>query len=390
MFILNLSLSVLEISLLCFGAIILGITIHFTITSRRNFRSSTSEKEEMNKLRDEWKLRYFNDMELKEKEIVLLKEQLTESEENTNIYSIEAEEMRKENKKLLAEVEEQANIYSIELEEMRKENKRLLAEVEEKNTVYSTEAEEIRKENKKLLAELSSTAQVIPVPAQLSEKPDYLEQLRLAQNSLMDHNEKIKQLLDNIDAFKEKEQKQREILKENEELSQQLTELRMRLSDKDREINDIRKKELLTKEMTSMLDNAYSEFNVLQSKMQKLELQANSSKMISMEYEDLKESHRRMSREFEEQKVKLSSLVSDHQQVQAQLMETEEKLREANFQRQQLQKRVAYLEELNNDLQAVSDANKKLEGQLKRIGELESMLNMAAEERNQLIRKVEK
>jgi chromosome segregation ATPase len=242
-----------------------------------------------------------------------------------------------------------------------------------------------------LLAELSSTpSPVIPVTAQPSEKPDYLEQLRIAQNSLLDHNEKINQLLDNIDAIKEKELKQREILKDNEELSQQIAELRMRLSDKDKEINDIRKKELLTKEMTSMLDNAYSEFNVLQSKMQKLELQASSSKMISMEYEDLKESHRRMSREFEEQKVKLTSLVSDNQQVQAQLMETEEKLREANFQRQQMQKRVAYLEELNNDLQAVSDANKKLEGQLKRIGELESMLNMAAEERNQLIRKVEK
>jgi Tfp pilus assembly protein PilO len=97
-----------------------------------------------------------------------------------------------------------------------------------------------------------------------------------------------------------------------------------------------------------------------------------------------------MNRDFEDQKIKLNSISSDHQQMQAQLKETEEKLREANFQRQQLQKRVAYLEELNNDLQAVSDANKKLEGQLKRIGELESMLNMAAEERDQLIRKVEK
>jgi hypothetical protein len=40
-----------------------------------------------------------------------------------------------------------------------------------------------------------------------------------------------------------------------------------------------------------------------------------------------------------------------------------------------------YLEELNNDLQLVADANKKLETQLKRIGELESMLNMMSGER---------
>src|SRR6476469_507623 len=104
MFILNLSLSVLEISLLCFGAIILGITIHFTITSRRGMAASMTEKEETTKIRDEWKLRYFNDVELKDKELATIRVQLAEAEENLNIYSIEAEEMRKENKKLMTEI----------------------------------------------------------------------------------------------------------------------------------------------------------------------------------------------------------------------------------------------------------------------------------------------
>ena len=340
----TLTLSILEIILLFFGAIILGITIHFTIASRRNFRSSMGDTDELTKQRDEWKLRYFNDVESKDKEMAALKEQLAEAEENTTIYTIEAEEMRKENKKLLGEID--------------------------------------------------TLQKVVPVPhpekPERHEKPDYLEQLRIAQHNLIEHNEKIDQLLNNIDAFKETEEKQREILKQNEELSLQLIEMRMRLADKDQEIVSIRKKEHLTKEMTSMLDNAYNEFNVLQGKMQKLEAQANSSKLMNLEYEDLKEISHRMSREFEEQKVKLNSLTSDNQQLHSQLMETEEKLREANFQRQQLQKRVSYLEELNNDLQAVSDANKKLEVQLKRIGELESMLNMAAEEKDQLIRRVKK
>jgi chromosome segregation ATPase len=329
---------VLEISLLCFGAIILGITIHFTITSRRSLRSSMTEKDETTKIRDEWKLRYFNDVELKDKELANLREQLAEAEENLSIYSIEAEEMRKE--------------------------------------------------NKKLMAEMSNAPKTVLAPP--SEKPDYFEQLRSAQQSLRDHNEKINQLLDNIDVVKETEERNREVVKSNEDLSLQITELRLKLAEKEKEITSIRKKEVLTKEMTSMLDNAYSEFNVLQSKMQKLESQANSSKLLSIEYEDLKETYRKVGREFEEQKIKLTSLGSDNQQLQAHLLETEEKLREANFQRQQLQKRVAYLEELNNDLQAVSDANKKLEVQLKRIGELESMLNMAAEERDQLIRKVDR
>ena len=340
----TLTLSILEIVLLFFGAIILGITIHFTIASRRNLRSAMGDKDDVNKQRDEWKLRYFNDIELKDKEMATLKEQLSEADENSNIYSIEAEEMRKENKKLLAEMD-----------------------------------------NLQKAAPVSQ-----PEKKERSEKPDYLEQLDAAQRSLIEHNEKINLLLNNIDAFRETEEKQREILKYNEELSLQIADLRTRLADKEKEIVSIRKKEHLTKEMTSMLDNAYSEFNVLQGKMQKLEAQANSSKLMGMEYEDLKESHHKLSRDFEEQKTKLTGLTSDYQHMQAQLMETEEKLREANFQRQQLQKRVAYLEELNNDLQAVSDANKKLEVQLKRIGELESMLNMAAEEKDQLIRRVEK
>ena len=338
MFILNLSLSVFEISLLFFGAIIVGITIQFTITTLRNSKSTTTDKEQANKIRDEWKLRYFNDIEARDKELTALREKLTETEENLNIYSIEAEEMRRENKKLQTEVHIASKIVSLPQ----------------------------------------------------SEKPDYLEQLRSAQISLKEHNEKIDELLSNVDAFKEAEERHREMVKTNEDLALQITELRMKLADKEKEINNIRKKEVLTKEMTSMLDNAYSEFNVLQSKMQKLESQANSSKLLSLEYEDLKESHRKVGRDFEDQKVKLSNLHSENLQIQAQLEETEEKLKEANFQRQQLQKRVSYLEELNSDLQVVSDANKKLEVQLKRIGELESMLNMAAEERDQLIRRVDK
>ncbi|MBL7738735.1 MAG: hypothetical protein JNK14_05910 [Chitinophagaceae bacterium] len=350
----TLTLSVLEIILLFFGAIILGITIHFTIASRRSLRASMTEKEEADKFRDEWKSRYFNDIELKDKELLGMKAQLAEVKQE--ITSLKAQ---------LAESEENVNIYSIEAEEVRKENKLLLSEMEGLRNATAFEPH--------------------PVHTPAERPPDYLEQLRSAQSSLLEQNEKINQLIGNIDMIKETEEKQREILKSNEELSQQIAGLRMKLGEKEKEIHTIKQKEHLTKEMTSMLDNAYSEFNVLQSKMQKLELQVNSSKMVNMEYEDLKEVHQKMSREFEEQKLKLSVLASDSKGLQEQLNETEEKLREANFQRQQLQKRVAYLEELNNDLQAVNDANKKLEGQLKRIGELESMLNVMSEERDQLI-----
>lgn len=348
----TLILSVPEIILLLFGAIILGITIHFFITSRRHLKATTREmSEKKNFARDEWKMRYLNDMELREKEITTLKQQLLEAEENVNIYSIEAEEMRLQNHKLETEVAR-----------LKKEKEAEKEKAKEQETVVTT---------------------ITPI-YKPNDKYDYLEQLRQAQTSLIEQNQKINQLLGNLDVIKEKEEKTREILRDNAELSVQVNHMRAELTERDKEITNIRQKEQLTKEMTSMLDNAYSEFNVLQNKIQKLESQLTSSRMLNMEYEDLKEEHMKMRKEMEDHKTRLSFLSNENQQLQMQTMEAEDKLRESNFQRQQLQKRVAYLEELNSDLQVVSDANKKLEGQLRRIGELESMLNVVSEERDQL------
>ena len=329
----HLSLSILEISILLLGAVILGITIHFFISSRKSLKTTSVESQSLGKTLGEWKLKYFNEIESRDKELVELKEKLSEAESNTNIYTIEAEEMRRQNKVLQNEIDSLHNTPHVE------------------------------------------------------EQTDYIEQLRLAQSSLMEHNDKINRLLGQIDVIKEKEEKTREALRDNEELSHQITELRRLISEKEKEINTISQKAQLTKEMTSMLDNAYSEFNGLQDKIRKLESQVGSSKMTSIEYEDLKEEHQKLSRDFEEQKRKLNAVSIDNQKLQSQLTDTEDKLHEANFNRQQLQKRVAYLEELNNDLQTVSDANKKLEGQLKRIGELESRLHIISEERDQLMRR---
>lgn len=332
----TLSLSLIEIIVLMAGAITLGITIHFFIISRRSLKVSSSEMSgKISRDLEEWKLKYFNDIESRDNELIGLKKRLTDAEENSNIYAIESEEMRRQNKKLQSEID----------------------------SLHKTS------------------------PAGESEKPDYIQQLRQAQSSLMEHNEKINRLLGQIDIVKETEEKQKEILKINESLAAEVDDLKFMLLQKEKEIDNTRQKEQLTNEMTSMIDSAYTEFNVLQEKMQKLESQVNASKRINLEYEDLKEGYYRISQDFEEQKKKYSTAVSENNQLLEELTETEDKLREANFQRQQLQKKVAYLEELNNDMQAVSDANKKLESQLKRVGELESMLNVIAEERDQLARK---
>ena len=102
----SLSLSIVEIIVLMAGAIVLGITIHFFITSRKNLKASLST--ERNKTRpnlDEWKLKYLNDMEVKDKELALLKHRLNEHEENVSILTIEADEAKRDKKKLQAELE---------------------------------------------------------------------------------------------------------------------------------------------------------------------------------------------------------------------------------------------------------------------------------------------
>jgi hypothetical protein len=79
--------------------------------------------------------------------------------------------------------------------------------------------------------------------------------------------------------------------------------------------------------------------------------------------------------------------MSEASKLHQQLCDTEDKLQEANQQRQQLQKKVKLLEELNSDMQTMTAANKHMQTELRRIGELESMLNMMTEERDQLLRK---
>jgi chromosome segregation ATPase len=334
----TLSLSIIEIIVLMLGAIILGITIHYLISSRRSLVAAPDEKDKLSKNLEEWKLRYFNDTELRDKELALLRRQLEDSEENNNINAIEAEETKKMNKKLQAEIE-------------------LL-----KKTTPVVEKE---------------------------LKPDYIVQLKQAQSSLLEHNEKITQLLGQIDFVKETEEKQQEILKVNEQLSTEVDDLRSILSEKEKEINNTRQKQKITNEMSSMIDSAYNEFNVLQEKMQKLESQVNSSRKTSLEYEELKENHYRLTKDLEESRKKYNTINTDYKQVLEEMTETEDKLKEANFQRQQLQKRVAYLEELNNDMLVVSEANKKLESQLKRVAELESMLNVVAGERDELAKNLQ-
>lgn len=333
MLVASLTLSVLEFIILLLGAMILGITIHAFIANKESFSASDAEMRKSN-LQDEWKIRYFNDMEMRDREIEKIKDKLQEAEENVNIYLIEVEEMHRQKRKLEMEIAGMQKVVAV------------------------APAEKIKPQG------------------------DYLEQLRQAQNNLMQHHQKIDQLLQNIDLLKQKEEMQKQLRRSNEELSAQIGIIRAQLAEKEKAKDHIRQKDKWTHEMKSMLDNAHHEFDMLQDKIHKLETQLSSSILTHLEYEDMKEAYAKINRDVEQYKLKVNALAIENQQLQTQLAKVEDKLQETDFQRQQLQKRSAYLEQINSDLQIVSDTNKKLEGQLRRVGELESMLNMMSEEKS--------
>ena len=329
---LNISLSIFEISILFVSAIVVGFVINLFFSSRKSIKKEETEtKKSVSSGIDEWKIRYLKEAEIKDKELSDLKSRLHIADENKRIHEIEIEELKSQVRRLNLDIQESKS---------------------EKPAVQT--------------------------------RTDYYEQLRQAQQSLLDHNAKISQLLEQVDVIKETEEKSQEILRSNEELSMQIKDLRYMLGEKEDEINQIKQKEHLTKEMTVMLDNAYGEFNLLQSKIQKLESQLSSSKMVNIEYEDLKEGYYKVVRELDEQKNKTNHYLQENQALQIELGKVQDKLSESNQQRQQLQKKVAYLEELNNDLHLMTEANKNLESQIKRLGELESRLNIVAEERDRL------
>jgi len=126
--------------------------------------------------------------------------------------------------------------------------------------------------------------------------------------------------------------------------------------------------------MSQRLDKVYEEYNTLQDKLQKLQAYLTQPYNRGTDYEGLKESYFKLGKEHDEMKLKYISIREENQRLTRILGDTEEKLKEANFQRLQYQKRSAFLEELNHDLQEIAEHNKKIESQLRRVTDMENLL----------------
>jgi hypothetical protein len=311
-----------EIIIFLLGALILGFTIHYFWTSRNAIRIQKPIPDEGINDNDNWKLKYYTDMEIQEKTLQQLRDRLSESEENEKIYHLETEELREE----------------------------LV-----------------------LLKEKYSRTEALVKPLTITD--DYLQQLKTAQENLFQYNQHINKLLQQIQMLKESEKRYQDLQQQHALLNEQLSGMYRQVAEKDAEINRIMQEQRLVLEMNERMDKAYADFTQMQEKLRKLEQYLDQPHSKRIEYDQLQESYFKISREYDEVKGKQMALFEENQRLSRILADTEDKLKEANFQRQLYHKKMLFLEELNRDIQDASEQHKKMESQLRRIGEMESFLS---------------
>lgn len=193
------------------------------------------------------------------------------------------------------------------------------------------------------------------------------------QSSLTELIEKI----DNIE-----EETSLALIHQNEQLLERVEHLEWQLEKKENELQKYKQQEAVVQKMASRLEEANKEFEILQEKISTLEKQASKANNLAMELEDMQDAYTHIKSELKHKSEKLDQILAENQRLHDQLSDIDVKLQEANTQRQHFSKKVKLLEELNNDFQSVSESNKKLQSELRRIGELESMLNIISGENN--------
>jgi SMC interacting uncharacterized protein involved in chromosome segregation len=315
-------INLVEIIIFQLGAVLLGFAIHFFIFSKRNYRVSDSPQDVFINEQDHSRLRMYEDMD----------------------------QLESENERLIAQLKE-ANRLEQELQD---------------------EIKALRDEHLQLLEEQEHAAVQPQQPS--SPETGYLEQIQLTQQRLLEHNQQIGGLLDQIRNLKESEQKHLDTIKENEQLKGQMRDMQRDMADKDAQLGQMQQQYALNRELQEQVEKAYSEFNTLQDKIRQMEQHISQPQNRAYELDEMQQSYIKLTRDFDEIKLRLLQVTDENRKLSRQLSDSQDKLQESNFQRQQLLKKVTYLEDLNKDLQQLSDHNKKLENQLRRITEIETLL----------------
>src|ERR1700743_560963 len=111
---LQLTMGLPEIIICELGALILGFTIHFFWKSKKSLRIDEPSQQTTISDNDNWKLKYYNDMDMQERSQQQLRERLAQATETEQTLTLELEESRKD----LEKVNHELDIVRAQLEEV--------------------------------------------------------------------------------------------------------------------------------------------------------------------------------------------------------------------------------------------------------------------------------
>ncbi|MFN2439127.1 MAG: hypothetical protein ABR503_08000, partial [Chitinophagaceae bacterium] len=186
------------------------------------------------------------------------------------------------------------------------------------------------------------------------------EPIHNLKDSIIQQRNVLENLLNKVQEIEEKKIADKDEKAEREELSEKIELLEWKLKEKDQELIRLRQQETVSKNTEAKLEEVYKEFNSLQSKITQLETQAGRTASVEMELIRSKDEYEQLKKDMAKRTLKIDELIAENQKKHQQLCETEDKL---------------------------ANLNRKLHTEMRRIGELESMLHMVSEERDNLLQK---
>ncbi len=413
--------SIVEIAFFGFIAIIVGFVIHYVWSLRHgNSEMQNIQNRRFEEEAQQWRLKYYelNDqrqtntddlqrqLEISHKRHIELQEEMQEMQQLNNQLLQASREIKSTatdggasqflQKELEQSLEKQQELRD-EIAELQELNAYLKQSAKEKqgaevhNPIHEDlkgqleralarqiemqdEMEELKQLNDHLKQQ-SKQVSTTTVPATAVNSNEYLQQLKLAQEYLAEHNQTIEKLLKQSESLDELQAKYTQTSKLNEALNQQLLAAQNKLHEKEEELYRVKERVQMTAAMKEQLETAYVEFQEMQEKLLRVENQLAQPTGQLMKYEELEEANRIMNGEITHARARQKELAEENSRLQQDVTELETKLRELEYQKQQVVNRNEFLEQLNKDLQEMNKQNKRMVTQMRRLTEIESMMS---------------
>lgn len=160
-----------------------------------------------------------------------------------------------------------------------------------------------------------------------------------------------------------------------------MDEWQRQLERKEAEIQRLKQNEAHTQTIQARYEEVQVAFTEMQDKMAEMEKQSWQSAELTIHLDHAEQAQRQMEDALGRKEERLHELSTENKVLRDAFTDLEHKLSEANLQRQQLLKKVQLLEGLNTDMMQIAETNRKLKAEISRVAELESMLYLMTESR---------